>query len=93
MLVTQNGQETDADAFAALWEQVAALSATQRVDETPEGDILLSIQAENESGVAAGFEIYAYDADFYAVPVSEDRLLLIPADSVDKLIRTLKQMR
>lgn len=93
VLVTQNGQETDADAFAALWEQVAALSATQRVDETPEGDILLSIQAENESGVAAGFEIYAYDADSYAVPVSEDRLLLIPADSVDKLIRTLKQMR
>ena len=35
---------------------------------------------------------YAYDVDSYLVPVTDSHAMLVPADSVDKVIRMLRQM-
>ena len=90
--VTLNGEETDVAATESLWEMVAALTITDNADASAEGDALLTLRAVNESGVSGEFTFHEYDADSYLVICSDGSAVLTPADSIDKLIRNLRQL-
>lgn len=92
IIVTQNGEETDAVAAETLWSLAYEMTVTAASDDVAEGDALITISAANQNGVRTTFEFFACDADSYLVLTSEGRTLLTPADAVDKLIRNVRQL-
>lgn len=90
--VTLNGEAADAAAAESLWDLVSALTLSDSVEAAAEGDAMLSLRAANESGISASFEILEYNANRYLVVRSSGSAFLTPADSIDKLIRNLRQL-
>lgn len=90
--VTLNGEETDAAVAEEIWSIVRSLAISGNTDAAAEGESLLSIRAASENGICAGFEFHGYDADSYLVVCSDGSTALTNADSVDKLIRNLRQL-
>lgn len=87
-----NGEETDAAAAESLWEMVCALTISGSADGSAEGDALLTLRAVNESGASGVFTFHEYDADSYLAVCPNGSAVLTPADSVDNLIRNLRQL-
>ncbi len=81
----------EADPSEELWNQISALYATNRVDAEASGEELLKISVTSIAGISMDCSIHSYDVDSYHITTSEGRSLLVSADDVDKLIRTLKQ--
>lgn len=90
--VTLNGEETDAAVAEEVWSIVSSLAISGNTDAATEGESLLRIHAVNENGISAEFEFCGYDADSYLVVCSDGSTALTNADSVDKLIRNLRQL-
>lgn len=89
--VTLNGEATDEAQFETLWQLVHALTISETVEAADEGEALLTLRVTNENGVSETFTFFEYDADSYQVARSDGFRALTPADSIDKLIRTLRQ--
>lgn len=91
--VTLNGEALDEESLSQLWSTLSSLSATARVTDSATGDCLLLLQATSETGITAELSVYPYDADSYLIPLDEGRSLLVPAETVDKALRMLRQMQ
>lgn len=89
----ESAEETseEADPNEEMWEQICALYATGRSKGEPSGEALLEISVTSTADVSVQYAFYGFDVDSYIVVVDESRELLVSADEVDKLIRTLKQ--
>lgn len=81
----------ETDPSEELWTQISGLYATGRVDGEAADEMLLKISVTSTEGISMEAGIYSYDVDSYHITTSEGRSLLVSADDVDKLIRTLKQ--
>lgn len=91
--VTETDTETNEEAEdpdEELWNSVIALQATDRMASGSTGDMVLSVQVTDLNGLTVTLVINAYDVDSYAATM-DGRTLLVSADEVDKLVRTIKQ--
>lgn len=84
--------EEAGDPGESLWAALTALTGTERIEAQPDGQALLSVAITDMDGAHRQVGFYAYDVDSYLVPVTDSHAMLVPADSVDKLIRMLRQM-
>ena len=87
----EESEEAEDDPAKTVWSQICALYATNRSEAEPAGEALLQISVTSADGGSMDCSIYGYDVDSYLAVTSEGRSLLVSADDVDKLIRTLKQ--
>jgi len=76
----------------SLWTTLTALSGTERIEAQSEGACMLSVAITAADGTQGQVDFYTYDVDSYLVPITDSHAMLVPADSVDKLIRMLRQM-
>ena len=90
--ITLNGEETDAASVESLWKMVSELTTTGSADASAAGELLLTLRAVSESGASGEFAFHEYDADSYLVIFSDGSARITPADSIDKLIRNLRQL-
>jgi len=90
--VTVNGAADEDGEAEALWKQVCALKGTKRIAFIAEGEPMLTLSFTQASGGQGGASLYAYDVDSYLLPVTDTHGLLVSADDVDRIIRTLRQM-
>lgn len=81
----------ETDPSEELWNQISGLYATSRNDAETSGEELLKISVTSIDGASMDCSVHSYDVDSYHITTSEGRSLLVSADDVDKLIRTLKQ--
>ena len=95
-------QEQDGDAQAqtpsgkeqadeALFDRVTALQGTKRVQEQPSGTPVLTVSITGADGKDFALAFYDYDESSYLLPITDSAAMLVPADDVDALIRTLRQ--
>ena len=92
-VATATDVETDEDTVdpdEELWNSVIALEATDRMTSGTAGEMVLSVQVTDLNGLTVTLVINEYDVDSYAATL-DGRTLLVPADEVDKLVRTVKQ--
>lgn len=83
---------SDEDGSAeSLWEQIQQLRALSRTDEAATKEALLEISVTNSDGLCVDYHFHSYDVEHYLVSTGEDGGVLVSADEVDKLIRTLRQ--
>ncbi len=80
------------DPNETLWDLVTAVTASSLRSEAATGDTVLTITITTRNGVSATFTFAEYSADNYTATDGE-RTLIVEADKVDKLIRTLKSMQ
>ena len=92
VLQTLNGTAYEGTGLSDLISQMAALTATSRLNENAGGNAVLSITLTTENGCTAQFDFLEYDASSYALPLRDGVTLLFDAAGVDKLIRTLKYL-
>lgn len=83
-------EETE-DPGTALWTKVAALKPASIID-TADGSALLSVEVTSVDGQTAVLTFAEYDAENYAVTVS-DRCFLVDAAEVDAIIRSLRAIK
>lgn len=92
-VVTVNGNAVDIVQIESLWTLIEGLKATVfDPADAKEGEPLLSIDVYNTMGVNASFAFYAYNAQSYIAQTSDGTEALVSADTVDKILRTLKQL-
>ena len=70
---------------------MTALRGTKRVEETPSGAPVLTVSITGADGRNAALAFYDYDEDSYLLPITDGAAMLVSADSVDALIRALRQ--
>lgn len=89
--VTINGETIDSDSFDSLWSLVRSITVSNYslVDHL---SALLSISVTNEAGIREMFEFYQCDVDSYAVSCSDGHEVQVPADAIDRIIRSLNQL-
>ena len=87
---TEETEEDDPN--ETLWDLVTAVTASSLRSEAATGDTVLTISVTTKNGVSATFTFAEYSADNYTATDGE-RTLIVEADKVDKLIRTLKSMQ
>lgn len=93
----EGAEDADADEEAedpgeSLWTALTALSGKERIEAQPDGACMLSVAITAADGTQRQVDFYAYDVDSYLVPITDSHAMLVPADSVDKVIRMLRQM-
>lgn len=89
-----SNQASEADAAQkALWAQVTALTATERLTAEKTGDQILSIRAVHTNGMETTAIISEYSADSYQAVVDGKAPMLVPADKIDLLVRTVRAMQ
>ena len=84
----EDGQEQGDE---TLYDRVTALRGTKRVEETPSGAPVLTVSITGADGRNAALAFYDYDEDSYLLPITDGAAMLVSADSVDALIRALRQ--
>ncbi len=92
---TATDTETSTDVSEAdetLWSKITALTATDRLSEATDGDTVLTITAQDEEGREITVVVREYSADSYQALVDGDKTLLVSADTIDTLVRTIKSM-
>ncbi len=90
---TDTDTSTDAsEADETLWSKITALTATDRLSEATDGDTVLTITAQDEAGREITVVVREYSADSYQALVDGEKTLLVSADTIDTLVRTIKSM-
>lgn len=82
----------DTEGAENLWKLLTALRGTQRVAESAQGEALLSVSYTDTDGGTHSVAIYAYSVDSYLLPITDTHAMLVPADEVDTILRTLKNL-
>ena len=101
---TEEGEAADEEAEAIqeddeeliwknLWEKVTALTASEKLEGMGSGEQIFSICAVNTNGLETSVIFTEYSADAYQAVVDGNQALLVSADDVDKLIRTIRSMQ
>ena len=75
----------------ALWEQVLSLTVSGQA-EAADTAVVLTVAVTNCNGIGAELVIREYDAEHYLAFLDGGSPVLLGADGVDKLLRTLKYM-
>ncbi len=90
---SEDSEETEEqeDPDETLWNQVIAVQATEMLNESASGESVLTIAVTAKNGNSATFTFAEYNAESYTV-TDGSRTMLVNADSIDKLIRTIKNM-
>ena len=92
--VSEAGETVDPnEELKNLWKMVTTLKATGRPDVERAGDQVLSIWAVNTSGLETTVIFSEYSADSYQVSVDGTEMLLVSAEDVDALVRTVRAMQ
>ncbi|MBR5109603.1 MAG: DUF4340 domain-containing protein [Clostridia bacterium] len=86
----ETAEETDDAALKNLWAQVAGLKATERLDTEKTGDQVLSIHAVSTSGKESTVIFSEYSAESYQAVVDGGTPLLVSANDIDAIIRTVR---
>ena len=76
-----------------LWALVTALTAADRPEQAVPGDPLLTIHAVSTDGAETTAVFTTYSADQYLAQTDDGRTLLVAADKVDAIIRTIRTMQ
>lgn len=84
--------EDTSEADETLWSKMTALTATDRLNEATDGDTVLTITAQDKAGREITVVVREYSADSYQALVDGEKTLLISADTMDTLVRTIKSM-
>ena len=87
---TDEETEEPVDPDEELWNSLTALQATDRLTSGTLGNTVLSVQVTDVNGLTVTLVFSEYDVDSY-VATMDGRSLLVSADEVDKLVRTVKQ--
>lgn len=87
---TDEETEEPVDPDEELWNSLIALQATDRLTSGTLGNTVLSVQVTDVNGLTVTLVFSEYDVDSY-VATMDGRSLLVSADEVDKLVRTVKQ--
>ena len=87
---TDEETEETVDPDEELWNSLTALQATDRLTSSTLGNTVLSVQVTDVNGLTVTLVFSEYDVDSY-VATMDGRSLLVSADEVDKLVRTVKQ--
>ena len=87
---TDEETEETVDPDEELWNSLTALQATDRLTSGTLGNTVLSVQVTDVNGLTVTLVFSEYDVDSY-VATMDGRSLLVSADEVDKLVRTVKQ--
>ena len=86
----ESGTDTTAE---DLWKLVTAVKAVGTPETEKEGDPVLSVRAVNTAGVETTVIFSEYSAEFYQAAVDGGSPLLVPADDIDALVRTIRTMQ
>ncbi len=89
--VTRNGVQTDGEQEKAVWELISALNAAEYAFEAEAGNDILSVTVKTVNDKSLEITVSEYDADCYLLSLSDERMLLVKADEIDKIIRHIKQ--
>lgn len=90
----ESTEEEAEDPYPALWEQVVALSGDSYEGESDAAaEVVLTIEVTSITGVQETLTFYGYDVDSYLATCADGSKLLISADDVDKIIRTIRQIK
>lgn len=89
--VTRNGVQTDGEQEKAVWELISALNATEYAFEAEAGNDILSVTVKTVNDKSLEITVSEYDADSYLLSLSDERMLLVKADEIDRIIRHIKQ--
>ncbi len=81
----------DAETGADLWSDIVSLTAKSRLTEAPAGAVILTVDVTDTEGNAISLTICEHSVDEYAAAM-DGRYSLVSADTVDKLIRTVKSL-
>ena len=81
--------ETD-EADKVLWQMVTALEAAGTPEKEQAGDQILRIHADSVTGMETTVVICEYSAEFYLAVVDGGTPILVPADDIDSLVRTVR---
>ena len=76
-----------------LWKLVTAVKAVGTPETEKAGDQVLSIRAVNTAGVETNAVFSEYSAESYQAAVDEESPLLVPADDIDALVRTIRTLQ
>jgi len=88
----ESDDATEADPGEALWAQVCALTCSD-MTEAKAGTTLLTMEVTSSNGLVRTLTVASYDVDHYQISVDGAEARLIGADSIDRLIRTVKSMQ
>lgn len=89
--VTRNGVQTDGEQEKAVWELISALNAAEYAFEAEAGNDILSVTVKTVNDKSLEITVSEYDADCYLLSLSDERILLVKADEIDRIIRHIKQ--
>jgi len=89
--VTRNGVQTDGEQEKAVWELISALNAAEYAFEAEAGNDILSVTFKTTNDKSLEITVSEYDADSYLLSLSDERILLVKADEIDRIIRHIKQ--
>lgn len=74
-----------------LFDKAAAISGFKRVEEQPSGEPVLTVSITGADGKSFALAFYDYDESSYLLPITDSAAMLVSAEDVDALIRTLRQ--
>lgn len=80
------------DPGESIWEQIRGFTYSE-LSDPKEGEVLLTVSLSSTNRITETLTFSTYDVDHYQIRVDDQEPLLVSADQVDKLIRTLKSMQ
>lgn len=84
-------EDAEASTVQTILSQLSAIKGTQRVENGELNECVLSVSLTDAEGDAQTLNFYAYSVDSYLLTITETHGMLVDAQSVDTLIRMLKQ--
>lgn len=88
---TLTTEDAEATTTESILSQLSAIKGTQRVENGELDDIVLSVVLTDAEGSVQTLDFYAYSVDSYLLTITDTHGMLVDAQSVDTLIRMLKQ--
>lgn len=89
--LTLTAEDAESATAQGLLEQLGKLEGTACAALGELGEPILTVAMTDAQGERTELFCYAYSADAYIVPMTETHGMLVDAETVDKLIRMLKQ--
>ena len=90
---TTEEETEEENADETLWSKITALKATELVTEAKNGDTVLTMTATDTNGLSTTVVISEYDADSYQAVIDGTKTVLVSADTIDTLVRTIRSMQ
>lgn len=86
-------KDDPSETLEKLWSLVTSLKATERLDTAKSGNQILTIHAVTTDGRETTAVITDYSVDSYQAVVDGGSPILVPAENIDLLVRTVRSMQ